>query len=307
MVNTFVPGMVGYQNGWLRLTNCGGLLVALIGCLVPWRRLPPRATLAFVPAALALVGGAVLSGGMPPQVYGVWYLVLYAWVGMWHPPRTCLLLSPFIAMAYVAPLALQSDRLAGDIASVGIAIPAGVMLGEVLAKTVEALRRSQQDQEEVSRLLAKASVTDDLTGVGNRRHGNQLLDGLAPGDAVVLLDLDHFKGVNDEYGHARGDQVLRELGEFLADAVRGGDDVARFGGEEFLVVLRGAAADAGPAVERLVEAWRRRQPVVTFSAGVALHQAGVAPSTTLSESDRALYEAKRQGRDRLCLAPLGRG
>jgi predicted signal transduction protein with EAL and GGDEF domain len=149
-----------------------------------------------------LIGGANLTDGMPARVYGVWFLVLYAWVGMWHPPRVCLAISPVVTVAYVIPLLLQ-DHLPGDIASVGIAIPAGVMLGEVLAKTVEALRRSQRDHEEAAALLAKASVTDDLTGVGNRRHGNQLLDGLAPGDAVVLLDLDHFKSVNDEFGHAR--------------------------------------------------------------------------------------------------------
>jgi diguanylate cyclase (GGDEF)-like protein len=73
--------------------------------------------------------------------------------------------------------------------------------------------------------------------------------------------------------------------------------VARFGGEEFLVVLRAAGANAGPAMERLMSGWRRTEPLTTFSAGVAVHAADAKPAATLIAADRALYRAKDAGRD----------
>ena len=83
-----------------------------------------------------------------------------------------------------------------------------------------------------------------MTGLGNRRLGNQLLDRLAVDDSVAILDLDHFKQVNDTHGHARGDLLLQELGAFLLAEVREADTVARMGGEEFLLALRASAEPA---------------------------------------------------------------
>jgi diguanylate cyclase (GGDEF)-like protein len=300
LVNGFVPGMVGYANDALRLVNLGGLAVAAIGWLIPWDRLGSRSTLAFVVPALALIGTSHMVDGVPPTIYGVWFVVVFAWLGMWHPAGTCVAIGPLAVVAYVLPLALRGD---GDaVASVGVAIPAAVLLGEVMARTVAALHAAQRAQAEAAELLAKASVTDDLTGVGNRRHGNRLLDSLEGGDVLAILDLDEFKAVNDRHGHARGDELLCELSSYLAGAVRASDDVARFGGEEFVVVLRGAGGALDEPARRLLDGWRARRPLTSFSAGFAVHVAGTSPASTYAEADAALYAAKRAGRDRVCAA-----
>jgi diguanylate cyclase (GGDEF)-like protein len=156
-------------------------------------------------------------------------------------------------------------------------------------------------------VLLDASMKDALTGVGNRRQADALLAQVKPGDAVAILDLDHFKSVNDQWGHARGDEVLVALAKYLDRSLRDGDAVARFGGEEFLVVLRNAGANAAAAMERLAVGWRRTEPVTTFSAGVAVHVADAKPTATLIAADKALYAAKDAGRDCVRDAAAGGG
>jgi diguanylate cyclase (GGDEF)-like protein len=153
------------------------------------------------------------------------------------------------------------------------------------------------EQLRVLDALADAAVRDGLTGIGNRRHAGHLLDSLRPGDAVVVIDLDHFKLVNDEWGHGAGDRILIAVGQFLKGAVRDGDDVARLGGEEFLLVMR-QPRDAAAAAERLVHQWRETRPVATCSAGVEMHSADRSPEETMHRADTALYWAKNSGRDR---------
>ncbi|MCZ7535516.1 MAG: GGDEF domain-containing protein [Acidimicrobiia bacterium] len=149
----------------------------------------------------------------------------------------------------------------------------------------------------VTESLIDASLQDELTGLGNRRGASAALSRLAPGDAVVMLDLDNFKSVNDEFGHAVGDDVLRRLGAFLRDAVREGDSCARYGGEEFVLVLRRAGTRARVSVDRFRSDWNAGVPITTFSCGIALHVHGQPPGTTLRFADEALYDAKRAGRD----------
>ncbi|MDQ1709142.1 MAG: diguanylate cyclase, partial [Frankiaceae bacterium] len=126
-----------------------------------------------------------------------------------------------------------------------------------------------------------------------------LLDSLRTGDSLALIDLDHFKSVNDTHGHAAGDAVLTHLGGFLSSALRDGDDVARFGGEEFVLVLRNAGSGASAILRRLTDDWRGLSPRTTFSTGYAVHQRGADPAETLGNADTALYAAKAAGRDRV--------
>jgi diguanylate cyclase (GGDEF)-like protein len=93
-----------------------------------------------------------------------------------------------------------------------------------------------------------------------------------------------------------------ELGEFLAAHLREGDGVARYGGEEFIVVLRQVGAGAVEIGERLIASWCGRRPVTTFSLGVAVHGPNQSPALTFGAADAALYDAKRTGRNRVCLA-----
>ncbi len=171
------------------------------------------------------------------------------------------------------------------------------------------------------RLRLSAEI-DPLTGLGNRRRLSTLLARMTPGDAVVSLDLDHFKAVNDTLGHAAGDEVLREFGAFLDEVTRAGELAVRTGGEEFVLVASatasgqrsgsgsdgvGASAGSEPLsalLDRLGRAWARRYPVTSFSAGAAVYTGG-NPDLVLRRADQALYQAKANGRS--CAWILERG
>jgi diguanylate cyclase (GGDEF)-like protein len=172
-----------------------------------------------------------------------------------------------------------------------------------------------RDITELERLRAELTdhaIRDGLTGVHNRRHLATVLDEAVAGPdlSVVLIDVDHFKIVNDRYGHAVGDQVLVRVAQELAGAVRETGTVARYGGEEFVVVLPGTDARTAAG---LADRWRARCAAVaidtplgpltvTFSAGVAQLAAGDRPDDLLRAADEALYRAKRAGRDRVVVA-----
>ncbi len=299
LVGQWVPGAAGSAD--LRAINVAALLFGVAISRLPWEHWDRRATLVLVPVAFGLiVAGQWLDPAGIGPLYALWFVVVFCWVGSWHPARTSLVLAPVAAVAYVIPfLPVSRAPSPASLASVSIAIPIAIVLAEVLAAKSAATRRAQGALEDAALLLERANITDDLTGVGNRRQANTLLDSMAPGDAVVLLDLDHFKVVNDTRGHAEGDQVLMHLGRYLLEAVRDADCVTRFGGEEFLILLRGAGDDVGPIVERLLAGWRESGCGVTLSAGAAVHVEGHGPARTLKRADGMLYEAKAAGRDRL--------
>jgi len=144
--------------------------------------------------------------------------------------------------------------------------------------------------------LRKDTTTDELTGIGNRKHANALLSSLETGDALIILDLDGFKEVNDSLGHSAGDQVLLELSDHLKSCLRDSDTSARLGGDEFLVVARRAFADPEAVARRILTGWHAPENT-TISAGVALHEDGVNAQETYDRADKALYEAKANGKD----------
>ena len=167
-------------------------------------------------------------------------------------------------------------------------------------------------------MALELAVIDPLTGLYNQRYLRRHLDGLtrsAQGRdlALIMIDIDHFKSVNDRFGHAAGDQALRLLSGTLRVNTRVFDSVARYGGEEFVVVMPGASIDdAMAAAQRLREATEAltfevpgvgRVPL-TISLGVACSSGTVMSTSALLEAaDQALYDAKRGGRNRVCLAP----
>ena len=173
------------------------------------------------------------------------------------------------------------------------------------------LRTTQKERS----ALADEALTDPLTGLGNRRAADRALaTNSAALESLLLLvvDVDHFKRVNDTWGHAAGDEVLRALGRCLRRLARDGDDVARFGGEEFIVVIRDAPAKSHRAIaERFLRGVRALSlppgigpSRVTASIGaVTWQQPEALPESPalFSTADRALYSAKRSGRDALVL------
>ena len=182
------------------------------------------------------------------------------------------------------------------------------------------LIRDITDRKLLEARLEALALHDALTGLYNRHYLDAAMArGIARSIrkaaslAVIMFDIDHFKAVNDKYGHQGGDAVLRELGSFLLAEVREEDFACRFGGEEFVVVLPGAGLE--DAVAR-AEFWRRDfakhgvpwsegEIHVTLSGGVsAFPEHGMDPDQLLQAADEALYAAKRSGRNRVVCAPF---
>jgi len=201
-------------------------------------------------------------------------------------------------------------RSDGTIAMVGEPI-ATQDLTAALLDVNEAVIGEQRRLVQETERLDRVSLQDALTGVANRRAFDQgLARHVAPATsggtfAVVIVDIDHFKAVNDRFGHPTGDAVLRWLGGLLRAATRPGDVVARYGGEEFAAILPGAdASGATHWAERLRRAVRDELPPgvdtsVTISAGVAEWILNDDGSAVVARADRALYAAKHGGRDRV--------
>lgn len=160
--------------------------------------------------------------------------------------------------------------------------------------------------------LQQMATTDGLSGLMNRRAFDEILrneiqsyDRRQEPIAVLLIDLDHFKVINDEFGHAMGDQVIRRVSKLLSANTRSADEVARYGGEEFVMLLRGMHLDQA---ESIAERLRRQvedmtglpEPVsVTVSIGIAARHPEDSVASLLKRSDEALYASKRAGRNRV--------
>lgn len=168
--------------------------------------------------------------------------------------------------------------------------------------------------ERLYQQLHQRSLSDDLTGIlsrrGLREHGQQLLARQPPdslGVALLMIDIDHFKSINDRHGHLIGDEVLRHVTQVLSDHLRDDALLARYGGEEFTVMLPfRAAEDAEVVAERLrqvVEAHTCHTNAgvisVTISVGVAFHHPTRPLEEALSRADARLYEAKQAGRNQV--------
>lgn len=190
-----------------------------------------------------------------------------------------------------------------------------------LADLNAALERQIAENEALQARLIEQALRDPLTGLHNRRYLFEVAPGLLELArrqqrqlSVVLLDLDHFKLLNDTFGHVAGDAVLQRFAALLVDTLRKSDIVCRHGGEEFVVVMPDVdAAGAGAVLERVLESFqqspppapgRRRMPHCTFSAGIAMFPMhGNTLEQLLTRADRALYRAKQQGRSRIEMVP----
>ncbi len=179
------------------------------------------------------------------------------------------------------------------------------------------LRAAQRELAAAVQQLDRLARTDELTGLLNRRALMQALEvevsrlGRYGGElSLVLLDIDHFKAINDEFGHPAGDEVLRRVCATVSDSIRNTDVAGRYGGEEFLLVLPHTGL---PGAHVLAETLRARIAAqsfehigrgVTASFGVATLAPGTDMQTAVSAVDHALYEAKQGGRDQVRLAPM---
>jgi len=188
------------------------------------------------------------------------------------------------------------------------------LLEQQLSASTTRIARLKDSLEEVKR----EATTDVLTGLWNRKAFDVRLrralsraktEGLSL--SVLLLDVDHFKRVNDSYGHHTGDLVLRLIGRLLTDSVKGRDTAARYGGEEFAILLAGADLQAGAIVaDQIRTALAGKRLIhkksgeafgsITVSVGVAQFRLGEAAASLIARADAALYQAKHLGRNRVC-------
>jgi len=192
-----------------------------------------------------------------------------------------------------------------------------VRIGKLRARLQEQRAHLEQQRAELADALERIralATHDELTGLANRRAAlDRMHDELAvrgrpePLMSLALMDLDHFKLINDAHSHAAGDVVLQRFGKCAQTALRAGDMLARWGGEEFLLVMPATAPkQALAAMERVKQAVRNASfedvapgLVVTFSAGVSECEGEHDLAAAIARADAAMYEAKRTGRDRV--------
>jgi diguanylate cyclase len=172
-----------------------------------------------------------------------------------------------------------------------------------------ALRRTMEDER-------RRALVDQLTGIPNRQAFEERMGQeyrrwkrFATPMALVIWDVDNFKGINDSYGHKAGDKVIRAVAQLLHDRVRETDFAGRYGGEEFIMLLSGAAGHEALSVAEGIRGevqalgfhFRGDRVPITISAGISVFTSGDTPETVFDNADRALYEAKNSGRNRCVL------
>lgn len=231
-----------------------------------------------------------------------------------------LLLAEVVGLLPYAPDARGVTQQPGDVEVVGAALMMPVM-SIVLTSLVGALVHQNRAREAellaANEKLQELTLRDPLTQLYNRRYLMQRLDSelarVRRGKplAVVMIDLDRFKRVNDDTGHQRGDELLEELAQGLSRAVREADVVGRYGGDEFVVILPDTGGAQGEiAAARLVDAIRevglRFDPdrPVTASVGLAIARMDDDAHGLLERADRASYQAKSEGGNRVALESM---
>jgi diguanylate cyclase (GGDEF)-like protein len=254
-----------------------------------------------------LLAGAVISSGGPSSPVLMWFALPAVTLGARFDPwgmvvGTAYLLAVFLVSTVAVDPASASAHSQTLVATVALVLSTVILSGALV---------------ESDRAHRRRSTLDPLTGLFNRNALEQRLAELdgAPCDgekggqshALLLCDLDHFKRVNDQLGHAAGDAVLQDVAHTMRSSLRAGDSIYRIGGEEILVVLPGASEkDAVAIAERLRQAVRRRRPVgvsVTISIGAAVTKPETVDTDDLvARADAALYSAKASGRDTVFVA-----
>ncbi len=309
----------------LPVSAAGMLLVAPFGVV---HLVQGRSTLGVAILGVVVLLGfnvvALRRGREPPVHYGLLLLPILAAIvasmsrqgvygALWA--YTLLLVCYFVlsrAQAFIASLVVLAVSTAGTAIWVDAGLAVRVFATQSL--TIAFVNVILNVLGELQEALVRQAVTDPLTGAFNRRHMAQSLDLLveqgsrrAPDSVMLMIDIDHFKQINDRHGHPTGDAVLCRLVQLLTQRKRKGDLLFRVGGEEFVLVLTAAnpecAARVAEDLRRLVEA----SPLldgqrVTVSIGVAAQRAGESASDWLKSADDALYRAKSGGRNRIELA-----
>ena len=299
----FLPlAVVNYFLGKIAIS---ALLLCLVAMLVVDAIALQRKKAPPVPFAMMLIPGcAAVTLSMATQgIYGVLWSFPVVLLSFFVLPRRLANVLSIALLAAGVALALQSQEF-GTTVRYALSLALSVVVINIMLGVLESLH---------ARLLAQ-SLTDALTGAGNRRHmDNSLAEvvernrrSFAPASAL-LIDIDHFKRINDRHGHEAGDEVLRTIVDLVNDRRRKLDQIFRQGGEEFLLLLPDTrAAEAMGVAENLRKAIMRepilRDQPVTVSIGVGELHPGEKCKDWMKRVDEALYEAKKGGRNRVVAA-----
>lgn len=259
------------------------------------------------PAAERMLGGGAVDGG--PD----------AWVNAYacHKPDGTPYRGEELPLARAlagepearADVILRSPSLVEEFWTDAVARPLPGGGAVAVFRDVTQIRYQAIERKQLLTLLKYKAETDPLTRLGNRRQGEacivrEIARAFRRGTPLsfLMFDVDHFKKVNDTFGHLTGDQVLVTVAKTIVSTLRAEDVVCRWGGEEILAVLpdadASAASLAAERVRRAVEA--STAPTVTVSVGVAQWKEGEPPYAAIGRADGALYDAKKRGRNRVC-------
>jgi diguanylate cyclase (GGDEF)-like protein len=256
---------------------------------------------------------AVIAGR---ACWDIWH---YAMRSRFRAPAFAVLI--WLALTTFRPLleVLKREVDYGELDPLSVFGPPGMVFFRVLVLTLLSISVIWLEISRLYEAVEDQATHDELTGIANRRAIVALLERelvragrLRTPCSIALIDIDHFKRVNDTYGHPAGDQVLKWVTEMIGKSIRPYDSLGRYGGEEFLLLMPGALPEAGMAViERARTAIQGQdclvdgKPVrITISAGVAASSEETDSDTLLRAADRMLYRAKQQGRNRTVLAKI---
>ncbi len=252
--------------------------------------------------AVLCVGGTLITVQMrgPHQVYWAYPSLMTCFYLL--RPREALALT----LAMAAVLAVQLVGIVEPLRAAAVTVT--ILLTTAFAFAFSILNNRQQDE------FLRLATLDPLTGVGNRRAFLAKLSEViahfertSMPSSLVLLDIDHFKRINDLHGHAAGDEILRRIAHRIESRVRLTDGLFRIGGEEFVVIAAGEPLDgARQLAEQLRETVETNEPVpgipVTVSIGVAEIRRDESHEDWLDRADEAMYSAKRSGRNMVRVA-----
>lgn len=279
----------------LAMSALGAVTGALV---VAMARRAPRWAVCLLPpfGALMLCFGMVLDRNI---VIGGEVLLTWPLLAAYMLPFWVIICTLVTILVTFPPIAWWILGTAGVTPSITMTV--------TMVITTAVLGTLRRRNRRLVQALHRQAMTDGLTGLPNRRAFTERLDELDPAApaALAIVDVDHFKHINDTAGHAAGDETLRSLGELLSRRVRDGELAARHGGEEFAVLFPGVSgADAARAAESLRQAVRDASRhwshPITISVGVAAWpDDAVDADGLLAAADAALYRAKAGGRDRV--------
>ncbi|MCP2243557.1 GGDEF domain-containing protein [Lentzea aerocolonigenes] len=293
------------------------LICAAFAWLLPWGRWTPLWPAVLSVPALAIVAvstwamGGFVSGTAP------FLLLVFVWIGLNFPEWVTWAATPLGTVSYVAPLILHEQPHV-VVGSVFLMMPVVVGIALLVGRQIRTLEEVRDALAAAHDEAVRLACTDPLTQLRNRLSLSNDLGSIHARAvrnhsrySVALCDVDFFKRYNDTQGHQAGDEVLRKVAEAFTTNIRRGDQVYRYGGEEFLVVSPDQdLASAERTAERIraaVEAQRIPHPggigsSVTLSVGVAAFEPDEPEdvATLLHDADEALYRAKENGRNRVC-------